>query len=74
VNFDDLKRLSRGLHRIDGKEFQAVLEESIGASREYARNCFPRFRDDPIGYMASRQPTIQGEKLLELAWKKGEEP
>jgi hypothetical protein len=74
MRFDDLKRLSRGLHRISGKEFQEVLEQTIGASREYSRNCFPRFRDDPIGYMASRQPEIQGVKLLELAWQKGEEP
>jgi hypothetical protein len=74
MTFEDLKRLNRGLYRIDGKEFEAVLAESIGAGREYSSRVWSRFQDDPVRYMSSRVPEIQGQKLFELAWQKGEAP
>ena len=74
MKFDDLKRLSRGVHRISFKEFDQALAQSIGATTDYSRGCWVPFQDNPLGYMVSRRPEKQGELLLDLAWAKGGEP
>lgn len=73
MNFDDLQRLQRGVHRMTIDDFSQVLADSIGASRDYARSCWARFQDNPLGYMSSRQPERQGEVLMQAAWVKGGE-
>lgn len=73
MTFDDFLRVQRGIYRINQKDFAEALAESIGASREYASACWAHFRDNPMGYMTSRNPSVQGERLLAVAWAKGAE-
>lgn len=73
MTFDDLKRLRTGTHRINRRDFDEVLSLTIGATRDYTEFVWIKFQDDPLGYMTSRNPSIQGQALFELAWKKGAE-
>lgn len=70
----DLYRLSRGIHRMDLQTFRYALERSCGMTSDYADGCFIGFKNNPLGYMVSRNPQVQGEELLRVAWELGERP
>lgn len=75
MKFDDLKRLRRGINRIDFEEFCTVLKRVLGAcDNAYCLDVWNNFQDYPLQYMDSRQPQSQGQALFELAWRKGEVP
>lgn len=73
MTFDGLLRLKFGLVRISFKDFDEVLRTSVGASKEYSQLCWPRFQDNPISYITSRNPIAQGQALFALAWSRGGE-
>lgn len=73
MTFEDLKRLQRGIHRMNRQDFDKVLAETIGATRDYTQYVWKLFQDNPIGYMTSRNPERQGQALFEMAWEKGKE-
>ncbi len=59
--------LDQAFHAITFREFTALLAHTLDASHDYARGCWPSFREHPLGYCASRNPPSQGEALYQLA-------
>lgn len=59
-----------GTERVTRAEFRAALKQSIGADSDYADLCYTRFKDNPAGYLTSRQPQSQSIALLDLILKK----
>jgi hypothetical protein len=62
-----------GAEVITFDDFARALERSIGANRDYAKNCYPTFQSDPAGYLASRNPQTQSEELIAVMLRRLDE-
>jgi len=69
ITADSLKKFYTGLQKITRKQFRNALKRSIGATADYADGCWNTFQDNPLGYLATRNPQSQSEALLRIALK-----
>ena len=66
-DFVAYEKLFRATQQITREEFVSTVTDFFGGKdRDYAENCWPQFCQSPIGYIFSRNPLEQGEKLFEL--------
>lgn len=72
LTLEDLSTAMAGFGCIDFEEFCAVLRDTIGADRGYAIRQWASFTYSPIGYCATRDPIVQGERLAQLALQKAQ--
>ena len=60
------QRLREGASRMSPEAFRGCLKRSIGASKDYADVCWVSFQDDPVGYLASRNPQSQSREIIRV--------
>jgi len=60
----ELHILNRGAALMTKQQFRNALSRSIGASKDYADGCFNSFKDNPMGYLTSRNPPQQAHALI----------
>jgi hypothetical protein len=71
MKLEDLKQFVRGANRMTRQQFRNVLRKSIGAWKDYADGCFISFKDNPAGYVTTRNPDTQGRCLIERCMELG---
>ena len=70
-DFVTYERLFRATQEITREEFVSLVTDFFGGKdRDYAENCWPQFCQSPLGYIFSRSPLEQGERLFELIQQK----
>jgi hypothetical protein len=72
MKLEDLKQFIHGSNRMTRQQFRNVLRKSIGASKDYADGCLNSFRDNPAGYVITRNPDVQGRYLIERCMELGD--
>lgn len=59
-----------GSCRVTQQDFRDALSRSILASAQYADENYIPFRDNPLGYLTTRNPSAQSPELIKLIIEK----
>lgn len=68
--FVEFEKMFRATQQVTHDEFVELVSDFFGGDQDYAEGCWPQWWRSPIGYMFSRSPLEQGEKLFELVRQK----
>ncbi len=70
-DFVAFEKMFRATQQVTQEEFVDLVTDFFGnGDRDYAEGCWSQWCQSPIGYIYSRNPLEQGEKLFELLQKK----
>lgn len=69
ITIEDVRTLKLGVDDMTLQQFRNALKRSIGANKDYADGCWIPFMNDPLGYLATRNPQKQSEELIRVALK-----
>jgi hypothetical protein len=68
---ETLFQFQRGLYRMTRQQFRNCLRRSIGATMDYADECWVPFQNNSVGYICSRTHLAQQLELIKVCMKLG---